>query len=79
MVHLTFPLTVPDYRIADNKGLTPREREVFEGVMKGSQNKKIANDMNISLRTVKHNVSEVLRKFGVRNRVELRMSNVGVK
>lgn len=54
--------------------LTPRETEVFQGILEGQQNKEIAAKLHISVRTVKSHVEGLLRKFGARNRVEVRMA-----
>lgn len=51
--------------------LTQRERQTLKGIMELKRNKEIANDLNISERTVKYHVSELLRKFGVRGRIDL--------
>lgn len=47
--------------------LTPREREVMEGMLKGKLNKLIADDMNVSVRTVEVHRAHVLEKLGARN------------
>jgi DNA-binding CsgD family transcriptional regulator len=51
--------------------LTPREREVLEGIMRNLSNKEIGARLNVSERTVKYHVSALLSKFDVRNRVSL--------
>jgi len=50
--------------------LTPRELEVLEHVAKGLSNKVIANALNITDGTVKLHVKAILRKLGLRSRVE---------
>ncbi len=50
--------------------LTPRELEVFEHVAMGFSNKVIANALNITDGTVKLHVKAMLRKLGLRSRVE---------
>ncbi|WP_241127014.1 response regulator transcription factor [Novosphingobium terrae] len=47
-------------------GLTPREREVMRGVVRGQLNKQIAGDLGIAEITVKLHRSNVMRKMGVR-------------
>ena len=50
--------------------LTPRERQILEGVASGHSNKEIGRDLDISEKTVKHYMTNVLQKLQVRNRVE---------
>nr|WP_290650334.1 response regulator [Aquisalimonas sp.] len=47
--------------------LTPREREVMEGMLQGKLNKLIADDMNVSVRTVEVHRAHVLEKLDARN------------
>jgi DNA-binding CsgD family transcriptional regulator len=62
-------------RIRDGAGeppyLSPRQREVFEGVRKGRQNKEIASDLNITERTVKFHITDVLKRTGLTSRTEI--------
>jgi FixJ family two-component response regulator len=44
--------------------LTPREREVFRGIVEGKLNKQIADDLGIALRTVKVHRAQVMEKLG---------------
>jgi FixJ family two-component response regulator len=46
--------------------LTPREREVMNGVVRGLLNKQIAGELGIAEITVKLHRSSVMRKLGVR-------------
>jgi two-component system nitrate/nitrite response regulator NarL len=50
--------------------LTPREREILEHIAGGSSNKMIARALDISDGTVKLHVKAILRKLGMRSRVE---------
>jgi two-component system response regulator FixJ len=51
--------------------LTPREREVLEGVVEGKLNKVIASDLSISPRTVEVYRANVMSKTGARSLSEL--------
>jgi DNA-binding CsgD family transcriptional regulator len=52
-------------------GITPREREIIELIGEGHTNQEIAEKLFISVATVKDHNSNIFRKTGVRNRVEL--------
>ncbi len=51
--------------------LTPREREVRALVAQGLPDKRIAEQLHISVKTVEKHVGAALRKAGARNRTEL--------
>ena len=57
----------PQTDIAD---LTSREEEILSQVSVGSTNKEIARKLNISDKTVKYYMTNILQKLQVRNRVE---------
>ncbi len=61
------------YVKARPRRLSPREREVLECLLENLSNKEIAKRLNISERTAKFHVSNLLAKFGVRRRVDLIM------
>ena len=52
-------------------GVSTREIEVIELLMKGYSNKEIAGRLFISTETVKKHIYNVYRKLGVQNRVQL--------
>jgi DNA-binding NarL/FixJ family response regulator len=54
--------------------LSRRENEILERLFQDFSNKEIANELNISERTVKFHVSNLLQKFGVHGRRELILS-----
>jgi two-component system nitrate/nitrite response regulator NarL len=56
--------------------LTPREREILECIADGSSNKMIARALDITDGTVKLHVKSILRKLGVRSRVEAAVAAV---
>ncbi len=65
-----FPLSEPG-EIEDRPvSLTRTELEVLRLLAKGQQNKEIADEMFISVNTVKSHVSSILRKLRVRNRAQ---------
>ncbi len=53
--------------------LSPREREVLECLLENLSNKEIAKRLDISERTAKFHVSNLLAKFDVRRRIDLIM------
>ena len=52
-------------------GLSRRETDVMDGLLHNLSNKEIASRLNISERTVKFHVSNVLSKFSVQRRADL--------
>ena len=53
--------------------LTAREEEVLETVARGRTNAEIADELYISLSTVKTHLASLMNKLGARNRVEIAM------
>ena len=51
--------------------LTAREQEVMQHIIEGKYNKVIADDLNISMRTVEAHRSRIFEKMHVRSAVEL--------
>ena len=54
-------------------GLTPREAEVLGQIARGRTNAEIADELHITLSTVKTHVGALMNKLGARNRVEVAM------
>ena len=50
--------------------LTAREEQILKSISRGLSNKEIGRELNITEKTVKHYVTNVLQKLQVRNRVE---------
>lgn len=51
--------------------LSPRERAITELVGKGKTNKEIAEELHISIGTVKNHVTQILHKLELRDRTQL--------
>jgi predicted ATPase/DNA-binding CsgD family transcriptional regulator len=51
-------------------GLTPREMEVLEQLVKGLSNPAIAKQLSLSPRTVEHHIASILQKMGAESRNE---------
>jgi len=52
-------------------GLTRREQEIVALICKGRDNQAAADELFISTHTVKHHVTAIFQKLGVRNRIQL--------
>jgi two-component system, NarL family, nitrate/nitrite response regulator NarL len=50
--------------------LTKREEQILDAVANGRTNKEVAKQLNISEKTVKHYMTNIMHKLQVRNRVE---------
>ena len=49
--------------------LTPREKSIFNRLVKNETTKDIAKDLNISEKTVRNHISNTMQKLGVKGRV----------
>jgi len=58
-------------KVADDVGLTRREREVLLLIAEGLSNKKIASRLHISSHTVKSHVRNIMEKLTLHTRLEL--------
>jgi DNA-binding NarL/FixJ family response regulator len=52
-------------------GLSPRDREIADGVAEGKANATIAAELHLSVATVKSHVSAILSALGLENRVQI--------
>jgi DNA-binding NarL/FixJ family response regulator len=50
--------------------LSDREKETLRLVARGKSNRQVARELKVQERTVKFHMSNIIRKLGVRNRVE---------
>ena len=57
--------------LATLEGLTPRQRDVLRGIVRGLANKEIARELDIAEGTVKIHLAALFAHFDVRNRTEL--------
>jgi DNA-binding CsgD family transcriptional regulator len=58
-------------RIVEKKNISPREHEILNLIIKGKSNKEIEDVLFISMPTVKTHISNIYKKFAVKNRLEL--------
>lgn len=64
-------LSGPESGKFESMGITRRERQIIRLIQAGRTNQEIADELFISLATVKDHNNNLFRKCGVRNRVEL--------
>ena len=48
--------------------LTPREKEIFNLLIENNTTKEISNKLNISEKTVRNHISNVMQNLGVKGR-----------
>jgi two-component system, NarL family, nitrate/nitrite response regulator NarL len=58
---------------SEPEGLTQREQQVVDGVMRGLRNKEIARQLKISEKTVKSHLNNIFQKLGLDGRFALAM------
>jgi DNA-binding NarL/FixJ family response regulator len=64
-------MTTPAAKAEDgSEGLSSREEIILAQVSKGLTNKEIARALNLREKTVKHYMTNIMQKLGVRNRLE---------
>ena len=69
----TFAKSSPKTAVQPIEPLTEREEEVLLTVARGRTNAEIAEELYISLSTVKTHLASLMSKLGARNRVEIAM------
>lgn len=62
---------IPDLASWQQHGLSSRESEICEALIRGLNDKQIAHDLNISFWTVRTHITKIFTKLGVLNRREL--------
>ena len=65
---LTRPFSLPAAPMSSESGLTQRELEVLRMMASGKSNQEIADDLFLSIGTVKVHVTRILAKLGVKSR-----------
>ena len=65
----------------NKKILTNREDEVFSLLVKNKTTREIANELNISEKTVRNHISNAMQKLGVKGRAQavvelIRLGNI---
>lgn len=69
--HADKPALNRDWAISPEElGLTPRQGEILQLLLRGLPNKRIAAQLHIAESTVKEHVTAILERLGVRTRVE---------
>jgi DNA-binding NarL/FixJ family response regulator len=58
-------------KVDPSTNITSRQQEVLDALLQQLSNKEVGSKLNISMRTVKFHVSNILSKFGVRRRSDL--------
>jgi DNA-binding NarL/FixJ family response regulator len=61
----------PAPAVAGRARLSRREQQVLDALLQNLANKEIASQLNVTERTIKFHVSNVLAKFAVRRRADL--------
>jgi two-component system nitrate/nitrite response regulator NarL len=68
---LAHALSTTRSRVGSPFGLTPREFEISMAVAAGAPNREVAQNLSISVQTVKHHLTNIFEKTGVSTRLEL--------
>ena len=57
--------------------LTPRERDILDGICAAKSNKEIARDLGITDKTVRNQITSIFAKLGVSSRQEAILKATG--
>lgn len=57
--------------LIETYGITPREQDVIEKICEGKTNRQIADELFISLQTVKDHTHRIYSKVGINSRLKL--------
>lgn len=63
--------SLPNIENANQFNLTTREKEILKLIAKGESNKEIAEELVLSLHTVKNHVKSIIQKFSVSDRTQV--------
>lgn len=66
--NMNHPILEREGKMKENRVLTKREREVFLLLVENKSTKEIANELEISEKTVRNHISNVMQKLGVKGR-----------
>jgi len=70
-LHVAEPAPSYTREINDGSQLTPREREIYQALLRGMRPPAIARSFFISIHTVRRHAQAVFRKLGVHSQIEL--------
>ncbi len=60
-----------DEKTQKSKQLTAREQDVLKGICEGATNQQIAENLNLSIKTVQSHRANIMEKLNLHNRVDL--------
>lgn len=66
-----FPADAPPPARSTELGLTQRQQQVLDAVLRGWPNRRIAEALHLSEATIKNHVTAIYAQLGVANRIEL--------
>ena len=66
-----YSLTTACQLLATEQGLTPRETEVFEFIVRGYSRKAISKELTLAEETIKTHTGRIYQKFLVHSKQEL--------